>query len=106
MRNSGCCPAYTVEGCALGATCCCWNATAAQALVLRGDFGIGLAPAVASFVGYDPDDGDAVYGASDVVVVTFDMPTDRAKGDPFGAKAFVDDLLVFSQANPNPNPNP
>jgi hypothetical protein len=25
------------------------------------------------------------------------MPTDRAKGDPFGAKAFVDDLLVFSQ---------
>ena len=31
------------------------------------------------------------------MVVSFDMPTDRAKGDPFGAKAFVDDLLVFSQ---------
>ena len=56
VRNSGCCASYTAEGCELGYTCCCWNASAAEATVLRGDFGTGLAPAVASFVGYDPDD--------------------------------------------------
>ena len=69
VRNRGCCAAFTVDGCALGRTCCCWNATAAAAL-LEGDFGTALAPAVASFVGFDPDDGDDVYGASDVVVAT------------------------------------
>ena len=97
VRNRGCCPSYTVEGCAMEYTCCCWNATDIAPVVLEGDFGNALAPGITSFVGYDPDDGDDVYGASDVVVVSFDMATDQARGDPFGQKAFVDDLLYFSQ---------
>ena len=49
-----------------------------------------------ALVGNDPDDGDAVYGASDILTISFDMATDRAKGDPFGPKQWVDDLLWFS----------
>ena len=65
-------------------------------MALQGDFGIALPPAIESFVGDDPDDGDAEYGASDVLMVTFDMATNRGRGDPFGDKDWVDDLLWFS----------
>ena len=76
--------------------CCCYNATNEQPVPLLGDFGTTKPPRIVSFVGNDPDDGDAVYGASDILKVSFDMATDRAKGDPFGPKAWVDDLLWFS----------
>ena len=96
VRNKGCCAAFTREGCALGLVCCCYNATDIEAVTLSGDFGNRAQPAIASFVGDDPDDGDAKYGAEDVLLVSFDMATDRGKGDPFGGKEWVDDLLWFS----------
>ena len=65
-------------------------------VILQGDFGNLLPPTVQSFTGDDPDDGDSQFGASDVLLVEFDMATDRGKGDPFGGKAWVDDLLWFS----------
>ena len=95
IRNKGCCAAYTPAGCADGTTCCCYNATSSD-VVLAGDFGSLLPPAIAAFVGADPDDGDASYGASDILTISFNMATDRGKGDPFGGKAWVDDLLWFS----------
>lgn len=96
VRNKGCCGAYTREGCARGTACCCYNATDIAPVPLAGDFGNRLPPTVASFVGDDPDDGDAEYGGSDVLLVTFDMATNRGQGDPFGGKSWVDDLLWFS----------
>lgn len=96
VRNKGCCEAYTREGCQRGFACCCYNATDLAPVPLSGDFGNLQPPAISSFVGDDPDDGDAQYGASDVLVVSFDMATDRGKGDPFGGKSWVDDLLWFS----------
>ena len=95
VRNKGCCAAYTVERCLKGLGCCCYNATQTT-VPLVGHFGNLLPPAIASFVGDDPDDGDASYGASDVLTVTFDMATNRGQGDPFGGKRWVDDLLWFS----------
>ena len=96
VRNKGCCAEYTPAGCAAGSTCCCYDAITTTPVALQGDFGIALPPAIESFVGDDPDDGDAEYGASDVLMVTFDMATNRGRGDPFGGKAWVDDLLWFS----------
>ena len=63
---------------------------------MSGDFGIGIAPVIQDFTGDDPDDGDDVYGASDTLLIEFNMATNRADGDPFGDKAWVDDLLWFS----------
>ena len=73
----------------MGTACCCYNATDLAPVPLAGDFGNRGAPTIASFVGDDPDDGDAQYGGSDVLLVSFDMATDRGKGDPFGGKAGV-----------------
>ena len=80
----------------MGTACCCYNATDDMPVLLAGDFGNLLPPAVESFVGDDPDDGDAQYGRSDMLLVRFDMATNRGRGDPFGGKAWVDDLLWFS----------
>ena len=96
VRNKGCCADYTPEGCAAGTACCCYNADNETAVVLVGDFGNALPPGVAAFVGEDPTNRDAVYGARDTLLVSLDMATDRARGDPFGGKSFVDDLFYFS----------
>jgi hypothetical protein len=96
VRNKGCCAAYTASGCAAGISCCCYNATDDAHILLTGDWGTSLPPSVSRFEGNDPDDGDDVYGASDSLLVQFTMATDRANGDPFGGKAWVDDLLWFS----------
>ena len=96
VRNRGCCADYTLEGCAIGSACCCYDSMNSVVALLVGDFGNELPPAVSSFIGTDPDDGDATYGASDVLTVTFDMATDRGQGDPEGGKQWVDDLLWFS----------
>ena len=52
---------------------------------LVGHFG-NLPPAIA-VVGDDPDDGDASYGASDVLTVTFDMATNRSRAIRLAASA-------------------
>ena len=89
VRNKGCCASYTRGSCLLGTACCCYNATDDMPVLLAGDFGNLLPPAVESFVGDDPDDGDAQYGRSDMLLVRFDMATNRGRGDPFGGKAWV-----------------
>lgn len=102
VRNAGCCAAYTREGCAVSQVCCCYNATDLEPVPLSGDFGTLQPPAIASFVGDDPDDGDGQYGGSDVLLVKFDMATDRAKGDPFGNKQWVDGALLAHEFSRRP----
>ena len=44
-------------------------------------------------------DADAVYGESDLLTIT-DKPTDKAGGEQYGLKLYVDGLFSFSEGDP------
>ena len=54
---------------------------------LVGDLGVPTFPTLLSAVVDDVDNGDGVYGVEDVIVLQFDMPTDRAVTDQLRAAA-------------------
>ena len=54
---------------------------------LVGDLGVPTFPTLLSAVVDDVDNGDEVYGVGDVIVLQFDMPTDRAVTDQLRAAA-------------------
>jgi hypothetical protein len=64
-----------------------------QSPVLTGDWGLMPGPVILSVVADDPDDLDAVYSNGDVVIVSFNMPTNQP---PLPTKAAVDALFSFS----------
>ena len=69
---------------------------------LMGDLGLPTYPTLLSAVVDDVDNGDEVYGKEDVIVLQFDMPTNRPAGLTGGTnatgnvKTAVDALFAFS----------
>ena len=41
-----------------------------------------------------------MYGEGDRLTLTFDKPTDKARGERYGLKTFVDGLFSFSEGDP------
>lgn len=54
-------------------------------------------PTISSIVARDPDNGDAVYGANDEILITFDEPTNTPGGNGTLTRTVVNSFLSFSQ---------
>eukprot|EP00163_Fabomonas_tropica_P026558 TRINITY_DN4929_c0_g1_i1.p1 TRINITY_DN4929_c0_g1~~TRINITY_DN4929_c0_g1_i1.p1 ORF type:complete len:2752 (-),score=612.36 TRINITY_DN4929_c0_g1_i1:92-8347(-) len=67
--------------------------SASTSPLLTGDWGTAPGPSIISIVANDPDDGDQVYSDGDVVIVTFNMATNKPSVSTF---ADVNALLSFS----------
>ena len=67
---------------------------------LTGAFGSLESPTIVSYVASNYDNTDSIYGDSDRLTLTFDKPTDKARGERYGLKTFVDGLFSFSEGDP------
>jgi hypothetical protein len=68
--------------------------------MLDGSFGSLDQPFIISYVASNVDNADAVYGATDLLTIKFNKPTDRAGGERYGLKNYVDGLFSFSEGDP------
>ena len=68
--------------------------------LLEGEFGSVDGPYIVSYVASNYENADSVYGASDLLTITFDKPTDKAGGERYGLKNYVDALFSFSEGDP------
>ncbi len=56
------------------------------------------APIITSILVDDPDDLDEVYSVDDVIIITFDSPTNEPGGPDTQMKSAVNDLFTFSES--------
>ena len=64
------------------------------------DFGNVEPPYITSYTASNYENADASYGAGDLLSIVFNKPTDKAGGERYGLKRYVDDLFSFSEGDP------
>lgn len=68
--------------------------------LLSGEFGSITAPMITNYTASNFENADSIYGQSDLLTIIFDKPTDKAGGERYGLKSYVDGLFSFSEGDP------